>query len=96
MLNPPSPPPKPIAEVWRPDLVALPQLTFGRRFFRAFFRGFVKLVVLATLRARITGLENFPKHGPAIVASAFRTNHWDIDEIGIVRREIAVILPVAK
>jgi len=67
MLNPPSPPPKPIAEVWRPDLVALPQLTFGRRVFRAFFRGFVKLVVLVTLRARITGLENFPKHGPAII-----------------------------
>src|ERR1043165_7806115 len=67
MLNPPSPPPKPIAEVWRPDLVALPQLTFGRRLFRAFFRGFIKLLVFVTLRARINGLENLPKHGPAII-----------------------------
>jgi 1-acyl-sn-glycerol-3-phosphate acyltransferase len=67
MLNPPSSPPKPVAEVWRPDLVALPHLTFGRRVFRAFFRGFVKLLVLVTLRARISGLENFPKHGPAII-----------------------------
>jgi len=67
MLNQPSPPPKPITEVWRPDLVALPQLTFRRRVFRAFFRGFTKLLVLVTLRARIRGLENFPKRGPAII-----------------------------
>ena len=68
MLNQPSPPPKPIAEVWRPDLVALPQLTFRRRLFRAFFRAFVKLLVFVTLRPKISGLENFPKHGPAIIA----------------------------
>jgi len=67
MQNQPSPPPKPITEVWRPDLVALPQLTVGRRLFRAFFRGLVKLLVLVTLRAKISGLENFPRRGPAIV-----------------------------
>jgi len=68
MQSQPSPPPKPVAEVWRPDLVALPQLTFGRRLFRVFFRGFSKLVVSLTLRAEIKGLENFPRRGPAIVA----------------------------
>ena len=67
MPNQPSPPPKPVAEVWRPDLVALPQLTFGRQLFRFFFRKFVRLVVLVTLRARISGLENFPRRGPAII-----------------------------
>jgi 1-acyl-sn-glycerol-3-phosphate acyltransferase len=67
MQDQPSPPPKPIAEVWRPDLVALPQLTFRRRLFRAFFRGLVKFLVLVTLRAKISGLENFPRRGPAIV-----------------------------
>ena len=67
MQNQPSPPPKPITEVWRPDLVALPQLTLKRRLFRAFFRGLVKLLVLVTLRAKISGLENFPRHGPVIV-----------------------------
>jgi 1-acyl-sn-glycerol-3-phosphate acyltransferase len=67
MPNQPSPPPKPVAEVWRPDLVALPQLTFGRRLFRFLFRKFTKLVVLVTLRARMSGLENFPKRGPAII-----------------------------
>ncbi|HKG52682.1 MAG TPA: lysophospholipid acyltransferase family protein [Anaerolineales bacterium] len=68
MLTQPSPPPKPIADIWRPDLVALPQLTFRRRVFRAFFRGFAKLLVLVTLRPKISGLENFPKRGPAIIA----------------------------
>jgi 1-acyl-sn-glycerol-3-phosphate acyltransferase len=67
MLNQPSPPPKPVAEVWRPDLVALPQLTLGRRVFRVLFRGFTRLLVLVTLRATISGLENFPKRGPAII-----------------------------
>jgi 1-acyl-sn-glycerol-3-phosphate acyltransferase len=67
MLNQPSPPPKPVAEVWRPDLVALPKLTFRRRAFRAFFRKFAKLLVFVTLRARISGLENFPRRGPAII-----------------------------
>jgi len=66
MLNQPSPP-KPVTEVWRPDLVALPRLTFGRRVFRTFMRGLSKLLTFVLLRARVTGLENFPNHGPALV-----------------------------
>ena len=68
MQNQLSPLPKPIAEVWRPDLVALPQLTLRRRLFRFFFRGFSKLLIFLTMRANVSGLENFPRHGPAIVA----------------------------
>jgi 1-acyl-sn-glycerol-3-phosphate acyltransferase len=67
MQNQLSPPPKPIAEVWRPDLVALPQLTLRRRIFRALLRGLTKILVLVTMRARVSGLENFPKRGPAII-----------------------------
>jgi 1-acyl-sn-glycerol-3-phosphate acyltransferase len=67
MLNQPSSPPKPVTEIWRPDLVALPQLTFRRRVFRAFLRGLTKLLVPVTMRATIRGLENFPKRGPAII-----------------------------
>jgi 1-acyl-sn-glycerol-3-phosphate acyltransferase len=67
MLNQPSPPPKPITEVWRPDLVALPRLTFARQAFRVFMYGLSKFVTLVTMRAKISGLENFPKHGPALV-----------------------------
>jgi 1-acyl-sn-glycerol-3-phosphate acyltransferase len=68
MLNQPfSPPPKPITEIWRPDLVALPKLTFGRRVFRAFMRGMTKLLTFTLMRVKVRGLENFPKYGPAII-----------------------------
>jgi len=66
MLNPPSPP-KPVTPLWRPDLVALPRLTIGRRLFRLFLRGLTRLVIFLLLRARITGVENFPRRGPALV-----------------------------
>jgi len=67
MQTQPSPPPKPITEVWRPDLVALPRLTLARRAFRVFLRGLTKLVTFFTMRTTIRGLENFPKQGPAII-----------------------------
>jgi 1-acyl-sn-glycerol-3-phosphate acyltransferase len=67
MLNQPSPPTKPVTEIWRPDLVALPPLTFRRRLFRVFLRVVTKLLVRVTMRATIRGLENFPGHGPAII-----------------------------
>ena len=67
MPNQPSSPPKPITEIWRPDLVALPPLTLARRLFRLFMYGLTKLVVWATVRLQVSGLENFPKHGPALI-----------------------------
>ena len=66
MLDQPSPP-KPITDVWRPDLVALPKLTPARRAFRVFARGLTKLLTVLLLRAEVSGLENFPRHGPAVV-----------------------------
>src|SRR6266542_4369224 len=67
MLNQPSPPPKPVTELWRPELVALPGLTFARRTFRLFMHALTKFLTLVTMRATIRGLENFPTHGPAVV-----------------------------
>ena len=67
MPNHLSSPPKPITEIWRPDLVALPRLTFARRLFRQSVRGLFKLVTLFTMRATIRGMENFPKQGPALI-----------------------------
>ena len=67
MPNQPSSPPKPITEIWRPDLVALPQLTAGRRLFREFTRGIFKLITFFTMRATVSGMENFPKRGPALI-----------------------------
>lgn len=66
MLNQPSPP-KPVSGVWRPDMVALPPLTLGRRAFRVFMKGLSKLLTFLLLHARVAGVENFPKRGPALI-----------------------------
>jgi 1-acyl-sn-glycerol-3-phosphate acyltransferase len=65
--QPSSPEPKPVTDWWRPDLVALPKLTFARRVFRIFARGLAKLVTSFTMKATVSGMENFPKHGPALI-----------------------------
>lgn len=67
MLDQPLPPPKPITDVWRPELVALPKLTLARRVFRVFFRELTKLLTFLLLRTEISGLENFPRYGPAVI-----------------------------
>jgi len=65
--QPSSPEPKPVTDWWRPELVALPKLTFARRAFRIFARRLAKLVTLYMMNATVSGLENFPKHGPALI-----------------------------
>ena len=67
MLDQPSSPPKPVSDVWRPDLVALPKLTPARRAFRIFLRAVTRLLTFFLLRADVSGLENFPRRGPAII-----------------------------
>ena len=67
MLDRPSSPPKPVTDIWRPDLVALPKLTVVRRAFRAFMRGLTKLLAIFLLRVEVSGVENFPPHGPALI-----------------------------
>ena len=67
LTQPSSPEPKPVTDWWRPDLVALPKLTFARRVFRVFARGLAKLVTFVTMNATVRGMENFPKHGPALI-----------------------------
>lgn len=65
--QPSSPEPKPVTDWWRPDLVFLPKLTLPRRLFRLFARGLAKLLTFLFLKPSISGIENFPKHGPALV-----------------------------
>lgn len=87
MQNQPSSPPKPVTDWWRPDLVKLPKLTFARKLFRLFARGLAKLLVFVTMKATVTGLENFPKQGPALIV----INHLgDADAV-----LLAASLPVA-
>jgi 1-acyl-sn-glycerol-3-phosphate acyltransferase len=71
-------PPKPITDIWRPELVRLPKLTWSRRAFRLFIRLISKLLTWLLLRVEVQGIENFPRSGPAIVV----TNHLgDTDSV---------------
>jgi 1-acyl-sn-glycerol-3-phosphate acyltransferase len=67
MQTPPSSPPKPITEVWKPELVALPRLTLARRIMRPLLVALIKVLAVFTLRITARGLENLPKKGPAIL-----------------------------
>jgi 1-acyl-sn-glycerol-3-phosphate acyltransferase len=67
MPDQPFPPPKPITEVWKPELVFLQRLTFARRAVRAILISLVRLLVFFRLRVTVHGLENFPKKGPALI-----------------------------
>lgn len=67
MQNLPSSPPKPVTESWRPELVALPRLTPARQLFRRFALGLCRLITFFTMKATVTGMENFPAQGPALM-----------------------------
>ena len=62
-----EPIPKPISEVWRPELVRLPRMTRSRRAFRAFGHGLMKLIAKICLNVSCEGMENLPHSGPVMV-----------------------------
>jgi len=68
MPDKPSPPPKPVTDIWKPELVRLPRLTPMRLAFRRFSHGLIKLIARVCLRIEIEGLENIPMHGPLLIA----------------------------
>jgi 1-acyl-sn-glycerol-3-phosphate acyltransferase len=59
--------PKPVSEVWRPELVRLPEMTRSRIAFRAFAHGLIKLIAKICLKVTSEGMENFPRKGPVLV-----------------------------
>lgn len=67
MPTQPSSPPKPVSEVWRPELTRLPRLHLARRAFRVFGRWLCRVVITVCTKRTVEGLENFPCKGPAMV-----------------------------
>ena len=59
--------PKPISEIWRPELVRLPEMTRSRGALRAFSHGLIKLVSKICFNVTSEGMENFPGNGPVLV-----------------------------
>jgi 1-acyl-sn-glycerol-3-phosphate acyltransferase len=67
MQDNPSLQPKPVTEVWRPELTRLPKLSPTRKAFRVFAHGLLKLVCKICLKVSVEGIENFPKQGPVLL-----------------------------
>lgn len=67
MPDKPSRQPKPVTEVWKPDLVRLPKPTFARLAFRKFSHGLVKLVAKSCLRVSTQGMQDIPQSGPLLI-----------------------------
>jgi 1-acyl-sn-glycerol-3-phosphate acyltransferase len=62
-----SPNPKPINQVYHPEITRLPVLTRSRRLFRRFFQLFCRVVVFVCTKTTLCGLKNYPPRGPALV-----------------------------
>lgn len=61
--------PKPRSEVVNPSITRLPELSSGRRIIRRFVHWFSKLMVYFCTRCEISGLENVPELGPALIVA---------------------------
>jgi len=86
-------PAKPVSDVWRPELVALPHITFTRRTIRACIRRLTKLLTVVIMRTTIRGLENFPKQGPTVIV----INHiGDLDVFLVIASLPITIEGIAK
>ena len=68
MPDKPSIPPKPVSEVWRPELVRLPKMSRARQSFRIFAHGLIKFVARTFLNVTAEGLEDLPSKGPLMIA----------------------------
>lgn len=60
-------PPKPRSAALRSELTRLPRLTFRRNLLRRLLRSLARLMVAVLMKPRVTGLENVPKKGPALI-----------------------------
>lgn len=71
-------PPKPRAGTIRSEITRLPELNTSRCWFRKIFSGSLRLLARVFINLALSGLENFPKKGPAIIVS----NHiGDLDPL---------------
>jgi len=87
MQNPPSLPPKPVAEILRPELTRLPEYTFWRRLARRVLRFLAWLVVATRLKLTVSGLENFPARGPALIV----LNHLGDADIVVILSQLSTL-----
>lgn len=84
MQNQPSLPPKPVSEIWRPELTRLPEYTFGRKLARRALWHLQRFLIRARLKVTVRGLENFPARGPALIV----LNHLGDADIVVILSQL--------
>jgi 1-acyl-sn-glycerol-3-phosphate acyltransferase len=62
-------PPKPQSELLRLELTRLPRLTPWRKGLRSLVRRLLRLFVWLCVQTRVSGLDNLPRNGPALVVA---------------------------
>lgn len=67
MPTTPTLPPKPKAEVIRPEITFAPRFTIGRQLARWGIKCLTRFLVWMWLKLRVNGLENIPEKGPALL-----------------------------
>jgi 1-acyl-sn-glycerol-3-phosphate acyltransferase len=77
---------KPVSEVYRPELIRLPPLSWKRKVLRWLLKGFVWVVIRLLTKLTLDGRENLPRKGPVLMVS----NHLG-DADGIVGLAIAKV-----
>jgi 1-acyl-sn-glycerol-3-phosphate acyltransferase len=87
MQTPQSLPPKPVSEVWRPDLTRLPRLSPWRRVFRLVMLAALRSISFFFLKPTMRGLENLPKRGPALIV----INHLGEADIALLAAALPVV-----
>ena len=84
MQSLPSLPPKPVADIFRPELTRLPEYHFGRRLARRGLWWLQRLLVATRIQLTVHGLENFPARGPALVV----INHLGDADIVVILSQL--------
>jgi 1-acyl-sn-glycerol-3-phosphate acyltransferase len=87
MSNPPSLPPKPVSEVWRPELTRLPEYSWRRTLARTALGWVMKFLVATRIRLTVCGLENFPSQGPALIV----LNHLGDADIVVILSQLRTL-----
>ncbi len=80
-MAPEALPPKPLTDIWRPDLTRLPPLSAGRRLLRRALRVLARVLLRLLTRTTMSGLEHIPSRGAVL----FATNHLgDADAVALL------------
>lgn len=93
MAPPQSGAPKPHSKVLRPEITQLPERTLWRKLFRGLINGLARILVWMLTKTEVSGLENLPPEGPAVIVG----NHLgDADVIVGVAYTPVMVDAVAK